>query len=257
MWTAPGEDFDQESTANFFLPYDEAEQTTGSNGVIFGPMQPTTLQNTQQSNIFYRLIGDGSFEWPDPHSGAIGEPFDIMPGVGYMYYNSAISTKTLPFTHIDEFDVAPNVTIADGYSGVGFPASTGVSAYDLIQGGDCAIPGVSQMLTFDSSLQQWRVAFYYPQFDMQLGPDFALDNEEGYIVFSDAAGSYNPNGCAPTTALLAAGDNTNTSQVRDNLAMAQAMSEVYASDVSSASATVTWFTDGIGTTILPMVRHLK
>ncbi len=247
MWTPPGQSFDQKMTANFFLPYDPTgAQATGG----FGAMEPQLDGGIPASNIFYWLEKGSSFSWHN-HSGGVGESFAIDPGVGYMYYNGTGASAILPFTGIQDFTTGPTASLISGYNAVGFPTFVNASAYDLITNGECAISSVRQILKFDKGLQAWRSAFYYAPISAPLGPDFTINNEEGYVVVAGGSSS-TPRDCMPSSGLIA-GSNDESSATRpdrETLTMGEAMSEVYVTDVTSASAALTWFTDGIGTTVV-------
>jgi len=272
MWTPPFYEFAQDSTANFFLPYTYNNVIGGQQNGLYGTLEPTVAGDPYQRNIFYGFAPDsnhhfyGKFRWIK-HSGTFyyetgGSPIHVETPRGYMFYNNSTTPRVLPFTDVTPFDGAhiPDYThvIPDsGYWAIGIPyvhtPGLTLTSMDVIQGGAHAIAGSEVIYGFESSTQSWKVAIYdqiggIPQ---QFGERFLIEDDKGYIVYTSTGDpGYDPDMTVTNPLSIVENSAIEETSSEVNLRLAESMSEIHLSDITSASATISWFTDGMATSII-------
>lgn len=283
LWTPPvpvgsdGGDADQEYTTQFFLPNMMDDQYG-----IYGVLEPHDGSSADIPNTFSSFAQGGlGFAWPETHSGGGsgntgGTGIMLEDATGYLYEagpSNSYANRFLIFTNFNEYMTPPDVDFVvndndattRNYNAVGFPASEGFKLYDLIPSNDTggvtvgsAISGgvdTASRVVYDYNVptQGWRQVIYNPNVG-QIGFNYPAYPERGYIfgTASTADYGYSPLAEPPAAALNVTSNDEETEQstARSNLVMAEIMSDVYVTDITSSAATLTWFTDGLATTVV-------
>lgn len=240
LWTPPFGPYDQVTTDDFFVPRATSSQNT------YGPM-------VDGDDWFYSYVPSADEPsqfggWGEGHSGAIGTPVTLEVNRGFLSYMS--ETKVMPFTG-DANDPVAVTDLYEGYNAVGFPTADDMSAFDVLDHyAEAGQPTATQILSFDGATQTWKAALYMN--GNAIGVDYTIYPNLGYILYLVEDGSYS---VPMSTSLGSVVNNDAFETIKRNVpnitpGTELALSEVHVSDISSASATITWFSNVVGTTEL-------
>jgi len=174
---------------------------------------------------------------PDP----VNNPdFDLLLGEGYFVQMDAPVTW-----HVEGLPVDGPITLdlEQGLNLVGIPYPGGLSASELLSSGG-GIPGCVMVVGWDEELQLWKDLTDIGG-DTPLGEDFEIYNDRGYFVQVTGPVTWTPSGGGPGGPRKMTAHRPRSLRVLSDRKLSRLL-DVGVSNLSSASATISWYTDGMG-----------
>ena len=205
------------------------------------PLNPTTIQTSY--SLLSSIIGAKEiFSWAgcswgetafDVAGSTSGNDFNLDLGTGYMLHMGVASSWSITGMPLS---TATDVVLTSGLNLVGIPHPMGLTAKSIL----LVISGGQIVTQWDAVSQSWKSVFDIGD-GMILGQDFNLNSETGYFVQVDQDSTWTP-------AMVSSAPQAKATdrQKLPSLEIVDQIQHLTVANLTSTSATIAFFTDGVG-----------
>jgi hypothetical protein len=203
---------------------------------VIDELTSETVTRWNEAQYWESAVYDTTISPPGPS----GEDFDLDIGVGYFIQMDMDDIWTVEGWPVDYSPIILN--LVEGLNLVGIPYPEGLSSFDLLSPTD-GIPGCVRVVKWNEELQFWEGATEIG--GSILGDDFLISDDRGYFVQVTSATTWTPPETPPVQAPRIVARRPVSLKLFSDRELTSLL-DSGVSNLTSVSATITWYTDGMG-----------